>query len=182
MAQKTVREVLNDAYQGQVTYRGVFDFSAKGNTAVVLEGVAGFIVRLKVVHVDVPAGDLTPLAIIKYSTLVSGGTRTTPAGIPLDSRNPPARAVFGIYTAAPTAGTPVGTLFNDDILARSIVADQHFRGDRVHEEFGTGDSSQAVVLHTDEYVGLVPTGASNPLVGYIEWTEEPDNDATPPVS
>jgi len=179
MAQKTVREVLNDAHQGLATYRAVFaDLNAAAGIAVILEGAANTIVRLKTVHIDVPAAAQAPLRIVKYSTAATIGTRTTPAGVPLDSGSPAARATFGLYTAAPTAGAAVGDLFNDDILALAPGAGVYYRGDKVHEEFGKGDSSQDVVLRgVLEAVGILLIAGSNPLNGYLEWTEEPDTGA-----
>ena len=183
---KTVREVLNRAYEGLPTYRATFaDLNAPAGLAVTLKGATGVIVRVKTVHVGVPAADQAPLSVRKYSTAESAGTPgTTPQLVPLDSTSPAARATLAIYTAAATAGTLLGEVFEEDILARdSGVANQDIRGDRAHVEFGK-NGCQAVTLRTAlEGMGIVLSAGSNPLNGYIEWTEEiATADPTPPVA
>lgn len=49
--------------------------------------------------------------LIKRSTANSGGTSATPTIIPLDSNNASATAVVKTYSANPTLGTAVGTLW-----------------------------------------------------------------------
>lgn len=185
MAEKTVREVLNRAFGGLPTYRATFaDLNAPAGLAVTLKGAAGVIIRVKTVHVDVPAADQAPLIIRKYSTAESAGTPgATPQRVPLDSTNHSARATLAVYTAAATAGTSLGEIFEDDILARDTDVNETIRGDRAHVEFGKS-GCQAVILRTAaEGIGIVLAAGSNPLNGYIEWTEEAAiADPTPPVS
>ena len=178
---KSVREVLNRAFEGLPTYRATFaDLNAPAGIAIRIAGAVGLVVRIKTVHVDVPAANQTPLMIRKYSTAPADGTATSPQSVPLDSNSDTARATVRIYTAAPTAGALVGEVFEDDIFT---VDDDAYRGDRVHEEFGRGDGSEALVLRTAaENVGIVLGAGSNPLNGYVEWTEEPAiADPTPGV-
>ncbi len=183
---KTDREVLNRAYEGLPTYRATFaDLNAPAGLAATLKGAAGVIVRVKTVHVDVPAADQAPLIIRKYSTAESAGTPgTTPQRVPLDSTSPDARATLAVYTAAATAGTSLGEVFEADILARDTgVANQDIRGDRAHVEFGKNGCQPVTLRTAAEGIGIVLAAGSNPLNGYIEWTEEPAiADPTPPVS
>jgi hypothetical protein len=170
---KSVREVLNRAFEGLPTYRATFaDLNAPSGLVVTLKGAIGMVIRVKTVHVDVPAANQTPLMIRKYSTAESGGTPGT-AGqrVPLDSNSAAARATLAVYTAAATAGTLIGEVFEDDIFT---VDNDAYRGDRVHEEFGKGDGCESLILRTAaETMGIVLGAGSNPLNGYIEWTEEP---------
>lgn len=178
---KSVREVLNRAYEGLPTYRATFaDLNAVIGVAVRIAGATGMVVRVKTVHIDVPIANQTPLIIAKYSTAPTDGTATSPQSVPLDSNSDAARATVRIYTAAPTAGTLVGEVFEDDIL---ILDNDAYRGDRVHEEFGKGDGGEALTLRSaTETVGIVLMANCNPLNGYIEWTEEPAiADPTPSV-
>ena len=172
---KSVREVLNRAFEGLPTYRATFaDLAAVIGVAVRIAGATGMVVRIKTIHVDVPAADQSPLIIAKYSTAPADGTATSPQSVPLDSNSDAARATVRIYTAAPTLGTLVGEVFEDDILARDVTATEVIRGDRVHEEFGKGDGGESVILRSAaENVGIVIMANSSPLNGYIEWTEEP---------
>lgn len=169
---KTVREVLNRSVEGVSTYRATFeDLVAPANLAVAIIGATGVLVRIKTIHVDVPSADQTPLIIRKYSSAPTGGTQTNPALVPLDSDSEDARATVSLYTVAPTEGTIVGEVFEDDIFTVDVDA---FRGDRVHEVFGRGDSAQALTLRSAaENVGIFLGAISSPLNGYIEWTEEP---------
>ncbi len=169
---KSVREVLNRAFEGLPTYRATFaDLNAPAGIAIRIAGAVGMVVRIKTVHVDVPAANQTPLIIGKYSTAPTDGTATSPQSVPLDSNSDAARAIVRMYTAAPTAGTLVGEVFEDDIFT---VAAAGYRGDRVHEEFGRGDGGEALILRSAaENVAVVLGAGSNPLNGYIEWTEEP---------
>lgn len=166
---KTVREVLNRAIEGVATYRTTFeDLVAPTGIAVAIIGATGVIVRIKTIHIDVMSADQTPLLLRKYSTAPTGGTDTQPGLVPLDSDSEDARATVNLYTVAPTEGTIVGEVFEDDILiANPDTA-------RVHEVFGKGDSAQALTLRSAaEAVGIFLAAVSSPLNGYIEWTEEP---------
>ena len=169
---KSVREVLNRAFEGLPTYRATFaDLNAPVGIAIRIAGAVGMVVRIKTVHVDVPAANQTPLIIGKYSTAPADGTATSPQSVPLDSNSDAAKATVRMYTAAPTLGTLVGEVFEDDIFTVDTDA---YRGDRVHEEFGKGAGGESLTLRTAaENVGIVLGAGSNPLNGYIEWTEEP---------
>ena len=169
---KSVREVLNRALEGLPTYRATFaDLNAVVGVAVRIAGATGMVIRIKTVHVDVPAANQTPLIIAKYSTAPADGTSTSPQSVPLDSNSDAAQATVLMYTVAPTLGTLVGEVFEDDIFTLDNDA---YRGDRVHEEFGKGDGCEALILRSaPENVGIVIAANSNPLNGYLEWTEEP---------
>ena len=178
---KSVREVLNRAFGGLPTYRATFaDLVALSGIAVRIAGAANMVIRIKTIHVDVPAADQDPLIIRKYSTAPADGTSGAATRTPLDSANDAARATVLLYTAAPTEGTLVGEVFEDNIYT---VDNDAYRGDRVHENFGKGDGCESLVLRSAaENVGILLEANSNPLNGYIEWTEEPAiADPTPGV-
>ncbi len=178
---KSVREVLNRAFEGLPTYRATFaDLIAVTGIAVRIHGAPRMVVRIKTIHVDVPELDQEPLMIRKYSTAPGDGTSTSATATPLDSANAAARATVLLYTAAPTEGTLTGEVFEDNAYA--VDADA-YRGDRVHENFGKGDGCVSLILRSAaENVGILLAANSNPLNGYIEWTEEPAiADPTPGV-
>jgi len=56
------------------------------------------------------------VSIVKRSTADTAGTSTAPALIPLDSGNAVATAVVAAYTANPTLGTTVGTIWQSKYL------------------------------------------------------------------
>jgi hypothetical protein len=56
------------------------------------------------------------VSLVKRSTADTAGTSTAPAIIPLDSLNAAATAVLAAYTANPTLGTTVGTIWQAKYL------------------------------------------------------------------
>jgi hypothetical protein len=56
------------------------------------------------------------VSIVKRSTADTAGTSTAPTIIPLDSNNAAATAVLAAYTANPTLGTTVGTIWQSKYL------------------------------------------------------------------
>ncbi len=192
---RTVREVVNRAFEGMVTYRATFEnwlpgapfptiITAPVGIAVCIIGAAGMVIRIKTIHTD-PLSNKgqgqTPLFINKYSTAPTGGTYTNPEKVLLDGNNSPALATVNVYTVAPAAGVLVGAVFEDDIHVENLWG---FRGDRVHEDFGKGDGCQAIVLRSAaEAVAIELTRVATPFNGYVEWTEEAGiATPTPPVS
>lgn len=163
MPDKTVREVLNDNYVGKATYRAVFAaLVAPVGTAVIIEGAVGITVKVTAIQVAKPSAAQSPLRIVKHSAAATIGTRTTPAGIPFDSNDPDARAVFALYTVAPTDGAEVGAVFEGDVGIADIV----------YEAFSGEKNTQPLVLRgVAEYVAIDLSAAAT-LNGFIEWTEE----------
>ncbi len=117
------------------------------------------------------------LSVVKYSTLATGGTPVNVTKVPIDSLSVPSLAVIKHYTAAPTAGTPVGTLSERTVLAQSstVVAsaalDQgefNFTGGEINTEFPTlrGAAEQIGVLFS-----VAPASAVT-LSYTIEYTED----------
>ncbi len=194
---RTVREVVNRAFEGMTSYRATFEdslwpgggfpptiYTAPVGIAVCIIGAPGMVIRVKTIHTDALSSKgqgQVPLLINKYSTAPIGGVYTNPEKVPLDGNDTPALATVNVYAIAPVAGTLVGAVFEDDL---SIEATWGYRGDRVHEDFGRGDGCQAILLRsTAEAVGLVLTRVATPFNGYVEWTEEAGiATPTPPVS
>lgn len=79
---------------------------------LIIRGSASKIVRVinmrMLVHTTAAA--LHFFQYLKRSTANTGGTSTSPAGIPWDSGDAAATAVLNLYTAAPTTGTSLGAL------------------------------------------------------------------------
>ncbi len=160
---KSVREILNDNYVGQVTYRRVFaDLAGLAGSVVAISGVTGVVVKVTAIQVAKPSVAQAPLRIVKYSTAISGGTSTEPTPVPLDSNDPAARATFSLYTAAPTDGTEVGALFDGDVGV----------GDVVYEVFGGEKNAQPIVLRGPGQYLAIELSAGATLNGFVEWTEE----------
>ncbi|GAG46723.1 unnamed protein product, partial [marine sediment metagenome] len=103
---RTVREVVNRAFEGIVTYRATFQnilpgggpptvITAPVGIAICIIGAAGMVIRIKTVHTD-PLSNKgqaqVPLFINKYSTPPTGGTFTNPEKVPLDGNDSPALA------------------------------------------------------------------------------------------
>lgn len=151
--------------EGKVTYRVAFkDLVAVTGVAVRIEGSASTIVRVTRIQIAKPSVSQAPLRMVKTSTAGAGGTRTTPAGIPLDSADVAATAVVGLYTAAPAGGTEVGTgsIYESDIDTADVL----------FETFGDEQNTQAVVLRGVAECLEIDLSAGATINGYLEWTEE----------
>lgn len=101
------------------------------------------------------------LKLIKQSSDSTGGTAVKANGVPLDSRWKPSIGQIFPYTAAPTAGTVAG------ILWQGVVATT----DVLYEEFGNERNSHPLVLYPGESFAINHSAASTATYGYIEWCE-----------
>jgi hypothetical protein len=100
-------------------------FSAAAGTApfFVMEGSATKTIKITAVKVDgltLTSAEYLHVVLTKYSTAASGGTAAALVAVPLDSEDAAATAnVLNTYTAAPTAGTDVGTLCSTRVLGQA---------------------------------------------------------------
>lgn len=109
--------------------------------------------------------------LIKRSTANTLGTSTAPTGIPYDSTNAAATATVLAYTANPTLGTAVGTLFSTKLQIPTAATS----GDALALNFGTSNA-QAITLRGIAQVLAVNLNAATLTTSSfditIEWTEE----------
>lgn len=116
------------------------------------------------------------IAVQKLSTASTGGTSTTLAAVPLDSRLPAATAVVKAYTAIPTRGTLIGTTASWRALWQATVAVAG--GPTADHVFGSGDIPGAhgpILRGVAEEICLVfpvALGSAGTLAIDIEWVEE----------
>ena len=111
--------------------------------------------------------------MVKRSTLDTGGTAVVLSPTPYDSLNVAPSAVVKNYTAAPTPGTPVGSLVRSAQIFINTAG-----GTPGITEFTFGDDiAQCVILRgVNECLclnlGSAPT--NSPDIGIdVEWTESP---------
>jgi hypothetical protein len=115
--------------------------------------------------------------VCKYSTAASGGTATSAPLVPTDSNFAAATAAFvKYYTAAPTAGTLVGTVASSRTLAQATTAAAAGLPRDYVFDFGDMPETKGLVLRgTSQGIGLVWATAPATAVTLavdIEWTEE----------
>jgi hypothetical protein len=116
--------------------------------------------------------------LIKRSSTNTGGTSTTPTGVPHDSNNAAATATVRAYTANPSAlGTAIGTVRAEKVTIPAIGSGGA-TGLNAYVEwnFGIEDPGQPIVLRgTSQVLALnfnaVTIGGSS-LDMFIEWIEE----------
>lgn len=171
------------------TYRAatVVAFAAAAGTApfFLLYGSTTGYTTIRVQRLIVSGPTLTAVAyhsinLVKYSTVASGGTSTALVQTPLDSLDGIATAsLCSVYTAAPTAGTLVGTLSSRRHLAEATTAVAAAQPPTIEFDLrGTGDDDTDRVLlrSSSEGIGLLfpAAPASAVTIAFeVEWTEEP---------
>ena len=145
-----------------------------------IEGSASKTVTVK--RIAVSGATLTAVAylavnVCKFSTAASGGTATSAPMVPLDSTSPAATAAFvKYYTAIPTAGTIVGSVATNRVLAQATTAAAAgLPRDYVFDFADIPGSSGIVLRGTGQGLGLIWPSAPATAVTLsvdIEWTEE----------
>lgn len=116
--------------------------------------------------------------VAKYSTAVSAGTATALTAVPLDSNSAAATVTnLNVYTAAPTAGTLVGTVSVKRTLLQATTAAAAGIPDVIEFDFRTmGSETSGIYLRgTGQGVcvnfGAAPASAVT-LSFTVEWTEQ----------
>lgn len=115
--------------------------------------------------------------VAKFSTPAVGGTSTSAPLVPMDSSDPAATAGFvKYYTAVPTAGTLVGSIATNRVLAQATVAAAAGITRDFVFDFGDMPETGGVVLRgVTQELGLIWPVAPASVVTVsvdIEWTEE----------
>jgi hypothetical protein len=164
---------------GKPTYRCAFTALNVGTGATtVLAQITGSATKVvKVTKVAVSGTEATAAAyhniqLVKSSTAISGGTPSAGTNIPLDSGFGAATVTTQGFTAAPTAGTPVGTIAAKKIFLPITGTAANGVG------LAEWDLSKyPVVLHgvaqSLDIKSNSETPANAPLLDIeIEWTEE----------
>lgn len=115
--------------------------------------------------------------LAKYSTAITAGTATALTKTPLDSTSAASTVnLCNVYTAAPTAGTLVGTLSTKRTLSQATVAAAAGIPDIVEFDFRTlGSPTSGIVLRGIAEglalnFGAAPATAATVSVT-VEWTE-----------
>lgn len=114
-----VQGVALDFNNGKPTYSAAYLAQSAGTSATtdifILGGSATKVVRLLQLAITITtatAGVAYDVMLVKESALPTGGTAATAATIaPWDSGFAAATAITRFYTATPTTGTQIGTLF-----------------------------------------------------------------------
>lgn len=132
--------------------------------------------RIAVSGITLTAVAYLTLNVCKYSTAATGGTAVAAALVPLDSTFAAATATAKHYTAAPTAGTLVGTLATARTLAQATTAAAAGLPRDFVFNFGDMPETKGIVLRgTAQGCGLVwaTAPATTPTLSInVEWTEE----------
>ena len=90
------------------------------------------------------------------------GTSTEGPITPLDGSFDRSGAICKLFTAAPTAGTQLGSDLFEGVIGT---------GDVLYEEFGQNGQNPLVLRGADETLGINVSAAVT-IVGYIEFSEE----------
>jgi hypothetical protein len=139
-----------------------------------IEGSATSVVRVKGFQISAIASSaiVVDLAVVLRSSLDTGGTPTAPTPVPFDPANPPATAVFRVFSTAPTPGTLVGTIRTAKLAvgtqgqATGAIGDARFS---FFNRFG-----QAIMLRDASHAACVTVTAAGNGASYdfdAEWTE-----------
>jgi hypothetical protein len=104
------------------TYETAFAVvGAASGDVVEIIGSASMIVRILEIDIMEPSAQRL-FTFVKRSTAASGGASSNATLVPLDSGNAAATAVIKNYSADPTEGTPVGTIFRKTLgTAQTII-------------------------------------------------------------
>ena len=139
-----------------------------------ISGSASKIIRIT--RIAITASQTTAaqrdVLLIKRSTANTGGTSTSPAGVPHDSTSAAATAVVRAYTANPTGlGTAVGTIRSRKVF----VTTPSLNSDEMIVDFGTRPAQAVVLRGVAETlaINLNSVASAGSLFDIsIEWTEE----------
>lgn len=150
--------LVNLAKNASDTFEVGFAVSAAGSGDVIeIVGSATKIVRILEIFISEPSVAVL-IEIIRRSSLDSSGTTSNPDIVPLDTGV--STALVKNYTAAPTLGTAVGTIFR-----KTLAKSQHI--DKSWVEGG----GQAPTLRSATTSFCVNVGGAVNFDCYIRWIE-----------
>lgn len=182
-----VTQYNNDGTYGgeKATYRAgsLASFVAAVTASVpffLIEGSATKTITVKRIAVSgmtLTAVQYLAINVGKFSTAASGGTSTSAPLVPMDSASAAATAsAVRYYTAAPTAGTLLGTVATSRVLAQATTAAAAGLPRDFLFDFGDMRETKGIILRgTAQGCGLFwPTAPASAvtLSVDIEWTEE----------
>jgi hypothetical protein len=157
------------------TYSTYASFTPAAGVIAVLPGNASTTVRVTRVEVSMSTtgtAALEAISLIKTSAAPSGGTSASMTVVPHDANYAAASSAPLNYTAAPSAGTPVGTIrgvqFNDGSSA--LPGNQTWLW-----EFGTRGGASAIVLRGTAQTLEINMGAvvaTQTVQVSFEWVED----------
>lgn len=168
----------------KATYRaasvGTFVAAAGTSPFFAIQGSGTKMVRIQ--RIVISGMNLTAVAYLKLilqkvSSATSGGTKTDLVQTPLESGDAAATlSLCGVYTAAPTAGTLVGTLASRLHLAQSTTAAAAGIPEEIVFDFRTiGEAASILLAGVTQGITLsfqtAPATAVT-LAIEVEWTEE----------
>ena len=164
---------------GKVTYRASAKALASAASATNLFTITGSASKVvRVTRLEVSGQATTAAAaqvlVIVQSAADTGGTATQPTAVPHDSLSPAATATINAYTANPTVGAAVGTIYESYVFL-AAPATATVGSDKLVLDLGNRPS-QAIVLRGVAQVlavnlnGATVTGGAFDI--NIEWTEE----------
>jgi hypothetical protein len=140
--------------------------------AVVIQGSATKTVRIRRIILAAIAGSAADV-LVSLIRRSAGDTGGTSSGVTLgrsDINDPTATASVSTYTANPTVGTAVATLFE---LPMGMNTSSSGSQDRLNLTFGEEGGKSLVLRGTSDYLAINLNGASpTGLYGTIEFTEE----------
>lgn len=163
-------------YSAKPTYsasRPLFALAASGTDVFTITGSASKTIRIvRLVLQFTLGGKQVSFFVIKRSSANSGGTSGTATAVPHDSLSAAGTATVRSYTANPTLGTEVGTIYA--ATAPAVLASSTSTAPAAVVDF-TRTFEQPIVLRGVEEtlavnVGAVTTGVS--LLASVVWTEE----------
>lgn len=184
---KAARVTLYDTLGNALSQKATYAASTVSTVAAAASATAPFFViygsaskTIRIQRVVVSGPTTTTLAIqgfelIKYSTAPSGGTATTLTQVPLDSTSSAGTSsLCQVYTAAPTAGTALGTIGSVRMINKSTTAvDGSEMSFYIFDYRNLGENSSVVLRGTSQGVGLELHVATATTVSVsVEWTEE----------
>lgn len=177
-------DALGNDRGAKATYR-----AATVNQVVAAAGTVPFLTiagsgskTLIIQRITISGMNLTAVAYVgievrKYSTASSGGTAVALVAVPLDSTSSASSATrLNVYTAAPTAGTLVGTVACQRTMGQATTAAAGGIPEVLTFDFrNVGESTGIYLRGTAQEIGVAfgaAPGSAITLSCDVEWTEE----------
>jgi hypothetical protein len=168
---KTYRAATNSKVVAAASTQPFFIIQGSATKTIIVQ-------RIRISGMNLTAVAYLALQARKFSTAISGGTATALTQTPMDSTYGASTAnLCQVYTAAPTAGTLVGTLSEIQALAQATTAAASGIPDIIELDFRVlGAETHGVYLRgTAEGLGVgfgVAPATAVTLSLECEWTEE----------
>lgn len=167
----TLIDTTKSTYSASI--RGVVT-AATATDVLVIQGSSTKIIKIRFIGISgTQTGNaVTPIIILKRSTLDTGGTSTTLINVAHDSNDTAATAIIKSYTANPTLGTLVGNVLQEQITFNNGLASG--LEDKIEYEFGV--FTKALTLrNANESIAInfnSTTVTAGSINFTIQWTEE----------